>query len=100
MRVTSNSSIPDKNSTIESTMSPQIKSYLFRGGDPTIIKILAMPSAYESEISSLDSGKTGYHIMYADGTHLGTSYSYEDVMFVRDLYVNVEFSLSESALLT
>ena len=97
--MTSDSSIPDEDSSMEYSMKADPRQ-VFRGSDASKFHFFMIPSVFESEVSHEPDEETGYHLSQGDHMEPGSQSSVENMTKYRFLHVRIDFSQGETALKT
>jgi len=97
LNITADSSIKDTKSSVYILIKTPENS-IFKGSDPTIFIISAIPSLYREGIDGKD--QTGYHLSVNSQPVAGSYYSTDEIAFTVNLKARISLELTDSSLFT
>jgi hypothetical protein len=97
LNISADSSIKSEKSSLYFLIKTP-ENAIFRGPDPTIFKVSAIPSLFREGIDGKD--KTGYHLSVNSEPEEGSYYSTQEIAFTANLNIKVEFDMSDASLFT
>ena len=97
LNITVGSSIPNTKSSVYILIKTPENS-IFKGSDPTIFLISAIPSLYRKGITGKDH--TGYHLSVNSQPIAGSYYSTDEIAFTVNLKAKISLELTDSSLYT